>query len=121
MRTLATLFFALASLFGSAPLGQTLAGDYTYANRPNVVFPGGPKNAGIVHVSPYPQSGRAASVWAAEPCWRDCGRQCTWNMETCVRATNIGADACRPKLDACDRACQRNCRIRGGPLLILDF
>jgi hypothetical protein len=111
MRTLATALALAVGLFG-----QALAGDYTYANRPEVVFPG-PKGGSIVHVSPYPAGKRAASIWVSDACWRDCGRHCTWEMETCVRATDLGADACRPHLDRCDRACQRACRIRGGPLL----
>jgi hypothetical protein len=98
-----------------------MAGDYTYENRPHVVFPG-PKGKGIVHVGPYPAGKRAASIWLADACWRDCSRHCTWNMETCLRAAGMPADVCRPHLDACDRACQRSCRIRGGPLLdFMDF
>lgn len=122
MRALALLFVLVAGLLGPALPGQALAGDYTYENRPEVVFPGGPKGRGIVHVSPFPAGKRAASIWQSDACWRDCSRDCTWKMETCVRATDAGADACRPHLDACDRACQRSCRTRGGPLLgFIDF
>jgi len=122
MRTLALLFALFAGLLAPGAPDRALAGDYTYENRPSVVFPGGPKGSGIVHVSPFPAGKRAASIWAADACWRDCSRDCTWKMETCVRATDIGADACRPHLDACDRACQRSCRTRGGPLLgFIDF
>jgi hypothetical protein len=87
------------------------AGDYKAPHQ--VVFPG--PNGGIVHVSPYPTSKRAASVWASDACWRGCTSSCAWKMETCVGTTD--ADLCRPALDACDRACQRSCRTRGGPLL----
>jgi hypothetical protein len=86
------------------------AGEYALANRPEVSFKGGP-----VHVSPYPMSKRAAAVWASDTCWRDCTAACNWEMKSCLRADD--ADACRPQIDACDRACQRSCRTRGGPLL----
>ncbi|HWL31295.1 MAG TPA: hypothetical protein VNQ50_04105 [Xanthobacteraceae bacterium] len=87
------------------------AGDYTLENRPQVVFKGG-----IAHVSPYPMSRRSASIWSSDACWRDCSASCTWAMESCVRAE--GADACVPRLDACDRSCQRACRDpSSGPLL----
>ena len=64
---------------------------------------------GIVHVSPYPQSKRAASVWASDACWRDCTAEL--HLEDGIPASaRPSADACRPHLDACDRACQRSCR-----------
>jgi hypothetical protein len=121
MKSLAALFFLIAGLLAPGLASHTLAGDYTYENRPQVVFPG-PKGKGIVHVSPFPAGKRAASIWLSDACWRDCSRHCTWNMETCQRAAQVPADVCRPQLDACDRACQRNCRLRGGPLLgFIDF
>ena len=122
MRTFAVLFVLIAGLIAPGLLGEALAGDYTYENRPHVVFPGSPKGTGIVHASPFPAGKRAASIWLADACWRDCSRDCTWKMETCLRAAHAPADACRPHLDACDRACQRACRLRGGPLLgFIDF
>jgi hypothetical protein len=121
MRTLAALLLMFAGLIVGGSPGPSAAGDYTYENRPHIVFPG-PKGKGIVHVSPYPASKRAASIWLADACWRDCSRHCTWQMETCLRAAGAPADACRPHLDACDRSCQRTCRLRGGPLLgFVDF
>ena len=48
------------------------AGEYSLANRPEVTFKDGP-----AHVSPYPQSRRAASVWQSDACWRDCKSACT--------------------------------------------
>jgi hypothetical protein len=95
-----------------------VAGDYSLANRPEVIFPG-PKG-GVVHISPYPAGKRAASVWASDVCWNDCKTSCTWKMETCVGTAS--ADTCRPYLDACDRSCLRSCRTRGGPWVgWLDF
>jgi hypothetical protein len=93
-----------------------LAGDYALENRPELVFKGG-----IVHQTPYPQGGRAASVWKSDACWRGCKASCAWKMEYCAGSSD--ADTCRPHLDACDRACQRDCRgISAGPLLsFFDF
>jgi hypothetical protein len=103
-------------LFVLGLVAQAAAGGYKLENRPEVVFKGG-----IVHQTPYPQSKRAASVWASDACWRDCKATCTWKMEYCVGSNN--ADACRPHLDACDRSCQRSCRgLSAGPLLgFFDF
>jgi len=109
MKALAALLLLIAGLIASL-VAPAVAGDYTLANRPEVIFKGG-----AVHVSPYPAGKRAAAVWASDACWRDCTASCTWKMEYCVRATD--ADTCRPQLDACDRSCQRSCRTRGGPLL----
>ena len=113
MRMLAALLVLIAGLVAPAA-----AGGYKYENRPEVVFPA-PKG-GIAHISPYPMSKRAASIWVSDACWRDCSRDCTWKMEYCVRGSD--PDACRVHLDACDRSCQRSCRTRGGPLLdFIDF
>jgi hypothetical protein len=42
-------------------------------------------------------------------------------MEYCAGSSD--ADTCRPHLDACDRACQRDCRgLSAGPVLgFFDF
>jgi hypothetical protein len=110
MRLLAVMTLLMAGLIGSAT-----ANDYSLANRPELVFPG-PKG-GTVRVSPYPMSKRAASVWISDACWRDCEGQCAWSNEACLLGLRLGNEVCRPKLDACSRACQRTCRARGGPLL----
>ena len=108
MKTLAALLLLILGLVAPAA-----AGGYTMENRPEVVFKGG-----VVHQSPYPQSRRAAAVWANDACWRECKASCTWKMEYCVRSSD--ADACRPELDACDRSCQRSCRsFSARP--VLDF
>jgi hypothetical protein len=105
MRIVASVLLVLFGL-----VAQAAAGDYTYANRPEVVFKGGP-----VHISPYPAGKRAAAVWASDACWRDCKTSCTWKFEYCVRGSD--ADICRPHLDSCDRACLSSCRTRGGPFV----
>ena len=111
MKVLAAVLLLVCGLVASAA-----AGDYTYENRPEVVFKGG-----VVRQTPYPQSRRAASVWISDACWRGCKAECTWKMEYCVRSDD--ADACRPHLDACDRSCQRACRDwSAGPALgFFDF
>jgi hypothetical protein len=111
MRMCALLALLLALLV-PPPAG---AGEYSYAHRPKVTIKGGG-----THVSPYPMGKRAAAIWHADACWRDCTSDCNWRMETCLGAAD--ADACRPHLDACDRACLRACRSRGGPLVgFIDF
>jgi hypothetical protein len=105
MKTVVILAAILSGLAGPAA-----AGGYSLDNRPLVVFP----NKSI-HVSPYPMSKRAASVWESDFCWRDCTGQSAWRFETC--AAGHGPEFCRAELDAADRACLRACRTRGGPLL----
>jgi len=104
-----SVLVALVIMVGFA--ATAAAGDYALENRPDVVFPG-PKG-GIVHKSPFPAGKRATSVWVSDACWHDCTSSCSWKMEACVGIQT--ADACRPHLTACDRACQLSCRTRGGP------
>jgi hypothetical protein len=106
-------WIAAALVLFAGVVASATASEYTLANRPEVIFPG--PRGGIVHISPYPAGKRATAVWASDACWRACKTNCTWRMETCVSATD--ADACRPHLDACDRACVRSCRTRGGPFV----
>jgi hypothetical protein len=87
------------------------AGDYSYANRPHVVFHG--PRGGSVHVSPFPMSKRSAAIWTSDACWRACTSAAAWRFARC---TGIhGAEACRAVMDSDDRACLRSCRTRGGP------
>ena len=95
MKILAALLLFILGL--AAP---TAAGQYKMENRHEVVFKGG-----IVHQSPYPQSKRAASVWASDACWRGCSSSCAWKMEYCVGLQRCGrvpaASRClRPVLPA---------------------
>ena len=59
MKALAAVLIFAASLIVPA-----MGGDYSLANRPEVVFPG--PNGGTVRVSPYPAGSRAAAVWASD-------------------------------------------------------
>ena len=62
-----------------------------------------------------PRSPEAAMVWASDACWRGCAQQCGWDFQACLGHEPPGN--CISSNDACDRACQSNCRLYGGPLL----
>ena len=66
----------------------------------------------------FPLSGRAESVWASGACWSECGSYTTWNLVACLDRDAQGR--CLKRADAGDRACQRECRTRGGPFLPID-
>jgi hypothetical protein len=70
---------------------------------------------------PFPLSGRSQSIWASGACWSECGSYPPWNRVACLYRDAQGH--CLKRADADDRACQRACRTRGGPLLpdIFDF
>jgi hypothetical protein len=68
---------------------------------------------------PFPRGERAQSVWASNVCWSECGSYCAWGQAECLSRDTQGT--CLKLTDACDRSCQRQCRISGGPLLPLDF
>ena len=67
---------------------------------------------------PFPRTPRAEAVWASRACWSECQSFCTWDLVGCLRVDAQGR--CLKHTDACDRACQRNCRTRGGPYLPID-
>ena len=67
----------------------------------------------------FPLSERAQSVWASGACWSDCGSTTTWNLASCLELDR--QRHCLKRANAADRACQRACRTRGGPLLPIDF
>lgn len=66
-------------------------------------------------VLPFPRSARAEAVWGENACWSDCQRTCTWGLAGCLSFDSQGR--CLQATDACDRSCQRACRVRGGPYL----
>ena len=63
---------------------------------------------------PFARGKRAQSVWASRACWSECQSFCTWNEAACLEVDAQGR--CLKVTDRCDRACQRDCRTRGGPL-----
>jgi hypothetical protein len=119
--TLPAVLLALAGLSGTAqadPFGLITFNSFRMENRTPLVFPPPPKN-GNVHISPYPMSKRAASVWESDFCWKKCTGETAWRFDDC--RTTYGAEACRPALDADNRTCLRACRTRGGPMVNLAF
>jgi hypothetical protein len=70
---------------------------------------------GPVYVLPFPRSERAQSIWMETACWEDCGRTCAWGLTECLYRDAQGT--CLRITDRCDRHCQRQCRIQGGPFL----
>ena len=64
---------------------------------------------------PFERSERAASIWASDACWSDCGATCAWNLNGCLYRDTQGT--CILYSAACDRYCQRDCRSQGGPFL----
>jgi hypothetical protein len=68
---------------------------------------------------PFPRSERAEAIWASRACQTDCGSYCAWGLADCLRQDSQGR--CLKLTDSCDRACQRNCRTTGGPLLPVEF
>src|SRR3954451_23657990 len=65
-----------------------------------------------------PRSPEASLVWAADACWRGCAMDCGRHFQACLSGDAAGN--CISQNDACDRFCQRECRLYGGPLLPLD-
>ena len=72
---------------------------------------------GTTSLLPFPRSERAEAVWTEGACWRDCQKTCTWGLAGCLKVDGQGR--CLSYTDACDRTCQRECRVRGGPFLSL--
>jgi hypothetical protein len=63
------------------------------------------------------QTRQAQAVGAARECWRTCELSCTGDLQACL--AGFPATACLPAANACDRACQRQCRFTGDP--VADF
>src|SRR5690349_2701287 len=102
--------FPVATLLLIVGLVPATAGEYAFRNRHPIVFSGG-----RAHISPFPMGKRAADIWASDACWRGCSSRGGWRLDTCLSVMN--AEQCRARLDADDRACLRQCRVSGGPLL----
>ena len=67
---------------------------------------------------PFPRGERAEAVWASGGCWTACSATTTWTLAACLSVDSEGR--CVSRADAGDRACQRICRLRGGPYLAID-
>ncbi len=73
---------------------------------------------GAASALPFPRSARAAAVWGESACWRDCQKTCTWGLAGCLKVDAQGH--CLAYTDTCDRSCQRECRVQGGPYLPIN-
>jgi hypothetical protein len=65
--------------------------------------------------SPFRPSKRAQAVLDSRACWSACQSTCTWGEAACLTADAQGR--CLHYTDRCDRVCQSDCRMWGGPLL----
>ena len=74
--------------------------------------------AAPAEVLPFPRSNRAQAIWDGGACWDECGAYTAWNLVDCLYRDRQGR--CLKHTDAADRACQRQCRLRGGPYLPID-
>ena len=74
--------------------------------------------AAPAEVLPFPRSNRAQAIWDGGACWDECNAYTTWNLIDCLDRDWQGR--CLKHTDAADRACQRRCRLRGGPYLPID-
>ncbi|MGE0563908.1 MAG: hypothetical protein AB7O50_05280 [Pseudolabrys sp.] len=72
-------------------------------------------------VLPFPRSERAARVWDARGCWSVCQSSCTAGQAACLKSGAEPQADCVASTDACDRACQRDCRSGAGPFLPFDW
>lgn len=99
---LALLFGGIVMPAAAADLGATRSG----------------YGQGQTSVLPFPRSARAEAVWDETACWRDCQATCTADLAGCLPVDTQGY--CVKYTDACDRSCQRECRVRGGPYLAID-
>ena len=69
-------------------------------------------------ILPFPRSKRAQAIWAGDACWSACQSYCTWDAVACFAHDAQGH--CLKLTDRCDRYCQRQCRLRGGPYLPIE-
>jgi hypothetical protein len=106
---LAASLAALIILTG--PMGAT---DVAAADRAIEVRPGHTPAS----VLPFPRDERADAVWASGGCWTACTSHTTWALAACLSAVPQGE--CVARADADGRACQRACRLRGGPYLAIE-
>jgi hypothetical protein len=105
------LFMAFSAAGGASPAG---AADVSRSVTMQPAPEAGP-------ILPFPRGERAARVWNARTCWSACQTVCTAEEAACLKvATEPQAD-CVARTDACDRACQRDCRSGAGPLLPIDW
>ena len=102
--------FLLAALLVMTGFTANAAGAAGWRNKP-VAAPATAYRA-------VPRSPAASLVWSGDACWRGCAMDCGRHFRTCLSAD--APENCIGQNDACDRFCQRACRLYGGPLLPID-
>ena len=60
-------------------------------------------------------SRQSAAIRISDGCWRSCEAQCGGGFQRCIR--ELPYDVCVYHNNACDLHCQRECRIKGGPIV----
>ena len=111
------ILLALLTAFMGSALGPAQAADINGYARPAQ-----PEIWRYNHhgdMLPFPRTRRSQAVFASDACWAECQSFCTWNEAACLQVDAQGR--CLRVTDRCDRACQRDCRTRGGPFVSLDF
>ena len=104
---LSLLLAAVLMVLGLAP---ATAADAVIRHRSAIA-------ASMTEYRVIPRSPVAQTVWASDVCWRGCAQDCGRQFKICLSQ----GESCVSQNNACDRACQRACRIYGGPLLPIDF
>lgn len=74
--------------------------------------------APVTHALPFPRGALAQSVWASNAYLNECGAYTAWTLAGCFSRDSQGR--CLKHADASDRACQRACRLYGGPYLPIE-
>jgi hypothetical protein len=106
------LWLLLAGLLLAPSLSPAVAADAGIWRKPAVASP-----AAVYRV--IPRSAEASLVWASNACWRGCAQDCGRHLQTCLQV-DTQQGSCLSRNDTCDRFCQRECRLYGGPLLPFD-
>src|SRR5437764_10929201 len=97
----------LACLFAFAAVSAAFTADVEW-RRP-------PARSYTIAPLPIAPDSLSATVLASDGCWRACEAHCGRHVRKCIKFNGI--TDCAPLNDSCDRACVRQCRAYGGPLL----
>jgi hypothetical protein len=106
------------------PVGQAAAADvqlsHYYSAIPPVIGPHPPiwRYNSPPQPPPFLHSKRSGAIWASDACWNHCRASCAWDLNGCVHYNTQGV--CILYSAACDRYCQADCRIQGGPFLPIE-
>jgi hypothetical protein len=93
----------------AADQGYAPKGPYAHAPRAKAIY-----GIPAPHQPPF-ASRLSSAAWDAQGCWRDCETGCGEHFQACIRFAPL--EPCHRKINACNLACQRQCRSLGGPIL----